>query len=236
MMHVSDDLTPIVLAQSLQMRDFLVSPGFGGALAVIAAIIVFGAVLYLSRRAGKRFQEDIEQRERHRKEARDDEQHAAAIQRCWDRLTWLVETAGIEPTASEGATVGLGPELALGLLWGLRRDAEDLGDDTLANAVTVYQNQFALVLAQQGGPLSELAGGSAAGNAKPDKGSAGPRPGLRPGRPDKPEPQRDRAPVTSESGPDRAPVTSEDKPPSPAADETPAATAEVGGGERRRRR
>jgi hypothetical protein len=68
-----------------------------------------------------------------------------------------VETAGIEPAASEGATLGLGPELAMATLRGLLRDAEQLGDETLADAVTVYQSQFALVLAQQGGPLSELA-------------------------------------------------------------------------------
>ena len=79
-----------------------------------------------------------------------------AVQRCWERLKWLVETAGIEPAAGEGATLGLGPELALELLRGLLREAQELGDDSLANAVTVYQNQFGLVLAQQGGPLSEL--------------------------------------------------------------------------------
>ena len=63
------------------------------------------------------------------------------------------EDRGVEPAASEGATLGLGPELAMATLRGLLRDAERLGDETLADAVTVYQNQFALVLAQQGGPL-----------------------------------------------------------------------------------
>ena len=91
-----------------------------------------------------------------------------AIQRCWERLKWLVETAGIEPAASEGASLGLGPELALELLRGLLRDAEQLCDDALANAVTVYQHQFSLVLAQQGGPLSELvAAASSSGMAHP---------------------------------------------------------------------
>ena len=82
-----------------------------------------------------------------------------------------MKTAGVEPAASEGATLGLGPELAMATLRGLLRDAERLEDETLADAVTVYQNQFALVLAQQGGPLSELAAGapSATGarNAQP---------------------------------------------------------------------
>ena len=68
-----------------------------------------------------------------------------------------MKTAGVEPAASEGATLGLSPELAMATLRGLLRDAERLKDETLADAVTVYQSQFALVLAQQGGPLSELA-------------------------------------------------------------------------------
>ena len=106
------------------------------------------------------------------------------IQRCWERLKWLVETAGIEPAASEGASLGLGPELALELLRGLLRDAEQLCDDALANAVTVYQHQFSLVLAQQGGPLSELgAAASSSGDgtsAKEPASSLGPRPDKRP--------------------------------------------------------
>lgn len=69
-----------------------------------------------------------------------------------------MKTAGLEPAASEGATLGLGAERAMATLRGLLRDAERLGDETLADAVTVYQ--FALVLAQQGGPLSELAAGA----------------------------------------------------------------------------
>jgi hypothetical protein len=82
----------------------------------------------------------------------------------------VVQSAGIEPAVSEGATLGLGPELALELLRGLLRDAEQLADATLASAVTVYQNQFVLVLAQQGGSLSGLAAGVAgAGDGKPDK-------------------------------------------------------------------
>ena len=104
--------------------------------------------------------EEIEQRERHHQETREAEQRAVATQQCWETLKWLVKTAGVEPAASEGATLGLGPELAMTTLRGLLRDAERLGDETLADAVTVHQNQFALVMAQQGGPLSELAAGA----------------------------------------------------------------------------
>ena len=131
------------------LREFIVSPGFAGAAAVISTVIVLCAVLYASRRANR-------QRERHHQQAREDEQRVVAIQRCWERLKWLVETAGIEPAASEGASLGLGPKLALELLRGLLRDAEQLCDDALANAVTVYQHQFSLVLAQQGGPCRNL--------------------------------------------------------------------------------
>ena len=190
----------------MALREFLVSPGFAGAAAVAAAVIALCAVLYVSRRVGKRFKQELEQRERHHQEEREAERHAAAVERCWERLKWLVETAGIEPATSEGATLGLGPELAVAILRGLLRDAEQLGDDTLANAVMVYQNQFGLVLAQQGGPLSELA---AAASASTD--------GRHAGQP---------ASSTAEK-PDEQPTT--------AADETPKPAAHAAAGERRRR-
>jgi hypothetical protein len=137
-------------------RDFLTSAGFGGAAALAAAIIVALVAVFVVRRASKRHRMELEQVERQHRERRDDEQRAAGVTRCWQRLVWVVETAGIEPAASEGATLGLGPELALELLRGLLRDAEQLGDDTLAKAVSVYLGQFSLVLAQQGSSLSEL--------------------------------------------------------------------------------
>lgn len=140
----------------MPLRDFLVSPGFVGAAAVVAALIVLGVVLYAIRRAGKRHSRELEQRERHHQEAQAAEQQAKSSAQCWQTFTWLVDTAGVEPAAGEGATLGLGPELAMATLRGLLRDAERLGDETLADAVTAYQNQFALVLAQQGGPLAEL--------------------------------------------------------------------------------
>lgn len=141
----------------LPLRDFIVSPGFAGVAALLAAIIASCAVLYSMRRAGKRSQQLLEQRERDLEQTRGDAEHAAAVARCWERWQWVVETAGIEPAVSEGATLGLGPAVTLELLRGLLRDAEQLGDDTLAKAVAVYQEQLLLVLAQQGGPVSELA-------------------------------------------------------------------------------
>ena len=68
----------------------------------------------------------------------------------------MVDTAGIEPAVSEGATLGLGPAVTLELLGGLLRDAERLGDETLAKAVAVYQEQLLLVLAQQAGSVADL--------------------------------------------------------------------------------
>jgi hypothetical protein len=166
---------PQAMDSPAALREFFVSPGFAGAAAVVAALIVACAVLYSVRRAGKRLRGELEQRERHHQEARDAQQRALASQQCWETLKWLVKTAGLEPAASEGATLGLGPELAMATLRGLLRDAERLKDETLADAVTVYQNQFALVLAQQGGPLSELAarGPSAKGarNVQPQASS-----------------------------------------------------------------
>lgn len=135
--------------------DFLTSAGFGGAAALAAAMILAIVALFAMRRASRRHRMEFEQQERQHQERREDEQHVAAAARCWQRLVWVVETAGIEPAASHGATLGLGPELALELLRGLLRDAEQLGDDTLARAVSVYLGQFSLVLAQQGSLLDE---------------------------------------------------------------------------------
>ncbi|WP_238559690.1 MULTISPECIES: hypothetical protein [Mycobacterium ulcerans group] len=138
-------------------REFVTSAGFAGAAALMGAIIIALAVLIAVRRGSKRHQALLEQRESHHRELRDRERHAQAIERCWQRLVWVVETAGIEPAAAEGAALGLGPELALEVLRGILRDAEHLADDTLIKAAAVHLNQFALVLSQQGGPLAELA-------------------------------------------------------------------------------
>ena len=141
-------------------RDFLTSAGFGGAAALAAAIIVALAAVFAMRRASQRHRIELEQQERRHRERREDEQHAAAVTRCWQRLVWVVETASIEPAASEGATLGVRPELALELLRGLLQDAEQLGDGTLVKAVSVYLGQFSLVLAQQGSLLSEFVAAS----------------------------------------------------------------------------
>lgn len=139
------------------VRDFLLSPGFASVLALLAAIVVAAVVLLRSREAERRSETDREQSERQHDERRADEQRAAAMARCWDRWWQVVEAASLEPSASEGATLGLGPEVALELLRGLLRDAEELRDDTLAKAIAVYQEQLLLVLAQQSGPLADLA-------------------------------------------------------------------------------
>ncbi len=207
------------------MRDFIVSPGFVGAAAVVAALIVACAVLFAIRRAGKRLELELEQRERHHQETRDAEQQAVTSQQCWQTLKWLVETAGVEPSASEGATLGLGPELAMATLRGLLRDAERLEDETLADAVTAYQSQFALVLAQQGGPLSELAGGPpparppAGGERKP------PAQATPPEQPAKEQPAKAQPANAQGDKPDAK----------PASDESPASASEMAGDGRRHR-
>lgn len=154
------------------MRDFVVSPGFAGIAALLAAIIAASAVLYSVRRAGKRSQALLEQRERDLAQARDDAEHTQAVARCWQRWQWVVDKAGLEPAVSEGATLGLGPAVTLELLRGLLRDAEALGDDTLAKAVAVYQEQFLLVLAQQGGPVAGLAGAASPKPSTPEPAAA----------------------------------------------------------------
>jgi hypothetical protein len=139
------------------LRDFVVSPGFSGALIFLAAIILFVAVLFASRRAGARLDKQLEQQDLHHQQVRTDRQRRQAVDRCWERVVWLVTTAGTEPAArdADDAGLGLGPELALELLEGLHRDAKELGDDTLVGAVAVYLAQYGLVLGQQGGPVPE---------------------------------------------------------------------------------
>lgn len=206
-------------------RDFLLSAGFGGVAAVLAAVIVLGAALYVSRRAGKRSLAESDQRDRHHEEQRSDAQHAVAVARCWDRWWQVLETAAIEPSASEGATLGLGPEVALELLRGLLRDAEELGDDTLVKAVAVYQEQLLLVLAQQNGPLSRLA-------AVPTSTNGGSK--HSPPSPDKQAPSTE-GPVSGGSGTGVGSETGTVASPELQTAGTPSATQEETTGRRRRR-
>ena len=54
---------PQAMESPVPLRDFMVSPGFAGAAAVVAALIVLCAVLYAARRAGKRLKEELEKHE-----------------------------------------------------------------------------------------------------------------------------------------------------------------------------
>jgi hypothetical protein len=154
-------VTTRYIAEAATLRDYLAPAGFAGVAILIAAIIMFCAVLYVSRRAATRHNEQLEQRDRDLQKTREDQQRAAAIDRCWNQFWKLVDTAGEEPTAqhTDEASLGLGPELALELLQGMLRDAKELRDDTLAGAVRVYLSQYGLVLGQQGGPLPAAAPG-----------------------------------------------------------------------------
>jgi hypothetical protein len=148
------------LSQGPTLRDFLVSPGFAGAGIALAAIVLFCAVFYTSRRAEHRLDKQLEQQDQHQRGRRADRERAAGVERCWQRLVWLVNTAAMEPTGlgldhTEQAVLGLSPELTLAILKGLHRDAKDLGDNTLIDAVMVYLTQFGSVLAQQGGPVAD---------------------------------------------------------------------------------
>jgi hypothetical protein len=200
-----DDVPPSGILGDLPARDFLVSPGFAGLLALLAAVVAAAAVLYASRRARQRSEQLRDQEERRQSQARNDAQGALA----WERWQWVVDNAGIEPAASEGATLGLGPAVALELLGGLLRDAERLGDETLAKAVAAYQEQLLLVLAQQAGPVSEIAG---AATRRPPDGN------------------RDDTPTSAH----RKPVPSTPDTETPSAETLSAKVTEGSGGRRRR--
>jgi len=153
----------------LPAQDFVHSAGFAGLAVLAAAVIALCAVMYASRQAGKRSLAERDQSARHHEEMRADDQRADDLSRCWGQFWQLLETAAVEPSDSEGATLGLGPEVTLALLRGLLRDAEKLDDDTLAKAVALHQEQLVLVLAQQSGPISRLGADRAAtpNNSKP---------------------------------------------------------------------
>lgn len=190
-------------------RDFLVSPGAGGAAVGLAAILVAVVGFFALRGLSKRHREQIEQTERHHQESRDAERHAAAVAECRERLKWVVDKAGIEPASYEGATVGFGPELALAVLEGIVGEAEQLGDSALAKAATVQLSQLSLVLAQQGSALSQFAAAepSPSTTAPAHAGSA----------------------QQAETAPDVAQKASEDGQPAP-----PTVTVAAEGGRRRR--
>jgi hypothetical protein len=153
-----EDMMPLRNAWPPQLpplSDFLLSPGFGGGLVVLAAVIVFLAAF---RRETRRLDKQLGMQDKHHQEIRADGQRREAIERCWQRLVWLVKSAGAEPAEldADEASLGLGPELTLAILEGLHRDSKELADDTLAEAVAVYLSQYGLVLGQRVGSLPDV--------------------------------------------------------------------------------
>jgi hypothetical protein len=136
----------------------------------LAAAIIVAVVALVSTRASRQQHViALEQQEHHHNALREDQQHAAALARCWRRLEWVVDTAGIEPASSQGVTLGLGPELATEILQGLIREADELGDQALGNAAIVHLSQLSLVLAHQSGSLLHPTTGPTAKTPEPEK-------------------------------------------------------------------
>lgn len=159
-------------AQTPLWRDFLLSPGFGGLMALLAATIAATAALVAARRATTSQNLDRRQRDQHHYQllsdgiqSRTEEFRGAAIGRCWDRLVWLIEHAAAAATPPQASTgpLRLGPELMEEMLHLLEQDALRLGDVILARAVNSYLMQFALALAAQTHP--PVPGGSPSGGA-----------------------------------------------------------------------
>jgi hypothetical protein len=174
---------PLRDAWSLQLpplNDFVLSPGFGGGLVLLAALFV---LLGASRREARRLDRQLGQQDKHHQEVRADGQRREALERCWQRLVWLVNTASTQPVAphSDEASLGLGPELTLAILEGLHREAKDLEDGTLTQAVAVYLQQYGLVLGQRIGSSLEgldVTDGRHAEPAGSDGGSASKQPEM----------------------------------------------------------
>lgn len=179
-------------------RDFLISSGFGGTAALLAALVAALVAIFALRQAAKRGRLQLEHQGRHQRELRDDARHAAAVKECRERLAWVVDKGNIEPAASQDATLGFGPELALTLLRGLVDEARQLDDATLAAAAAVQLKQLSRVLAKQG---SALAAFSATASPEADTGSEDQpvaTPASRAAAPsasDKPDPPAQQAPA-----------------------------------------
>ena len=107
--------------------DFLYSPGFGGACALLAAVIAFAAAGMST--GQQRRADDAALTESARR--RDDLHRAEAIQQCWDRYVSVVDHAN---------EVGIG--LTTGLLGRITDTAAELGDRDLVE----FLRQFALEL------------------------------------------------------------------------------------------
>jgi hypothetical protein len=180
-------------------REFLTSAGFAGTATLVAAIVVAVVALVSTRASRQRHVIELEQQEHHHNELREDQQHAAALARCWRRLEWVVDTAGIEPASSQGVTLGLGPELAAEILQGLIREADELGDEALGNAATVHLSQLSLVLAHQSGSLLHPATGPTSKTPEPEKPTSGADSAGKP-RTEKPVP----AATTADGAPQKA--------------------------------
>ena len=107
--------------------EFLYSPGFGGACAVLAAVIAFSGAALSTRQRRRADDAALAEAARQREVARG----AEAIQRCWDRYVWVVDHAN-----------EIGVRLTTGLLGRITDTADALGDRDLVE----FSRQFTLEL------------------------------------------------------------------------------------------
>ena len=107
--------------------DFLYSPGFGGACALLAAVIAFIAASLSTRQRRRADEAALAEAARQREEVRRSDQ----IQLCWDRYVWVVDHAN-----------EIGLRLTAGLLGRITDTAAELGDRDLVE----FSRQFTLEL------------------------------------------------------------------------------------------
>ena len=107
--------------------DFLYSPGFGGACALLAAVIAFIAASLSTRQRRRADEAALAEAARQREEVRRSDQ----IQLCWDRYVWVVDHAN-----------EIGLRLTAGLLSRITDTAAELGDRDLVE----FSRQFTLEL------------------------------------------------------------------------------------------
>lgn len=121
--------------------EFLYSPGFGGACALLAAVIAFIAAGISTRQRRRADEAALAEAARQREELHRSE----AIQRCWDRYVWVVDHAN-----------EIGVRLTAGLLSRITDTAAALDDRDLVEFSRQFTFElFAATTGEQ--PSTELA-------------------------------------------------------------------------------
>lgn len=135
--------------------DFFYSPGFGGAGALLAAVIAYLAAARSTRQRRESERAALDEVVRRRQ----DDQRAEAIQRGWDRYVWLVDHAS-----------DLSPTLVIGLLGRISTAGAALGDADLVEFSQQYASELAASVQLDRYSTDDATGGDTGSDPERDAG------------------------------------------------------------------